>query len=68
MVRLEQIRLREGDLLADAFLSGVAPRQFDHVRIVLDAERFGAALGGGDDGAAVARAEVDDRVLRRHFR
>ena len=30
--------------------------------------RRGAALGGGDDRAAVARAEVDDVVLRRQLR
>ena len=43
-------------------------RQLDHVRVVLDAERPRAALGGSDDVAAVARAEIDDEVLRRHFR
>ena len=51
----------------DAFLLGVALRELDHVRVVLDAEGARAALGGGDHGAAVARAEVHDEVGRRHL-
>ena len=41
---------------------GVAPRQLDHVGIVLDADRAGAALRRGDDGAAVAGAEIHQQV------
>ena len=52
-------------LLADAFLGGVALRQLDHVGVVFDALRRGAALGRGDDGAAIAGAEVVHGVGRR---
>ena len=40
-------------------------RQLDHVRVVFDAHRAGAALGRGDHGAAVTGAEIHHEVLRR---
>ncbi len=65
-----------------AGLRRVALRQLDHVRVVFDANGRGAALGGRDDRAAVARSEihqelagldlgevqhlVDERLRRRH--
>ena len=57
-VGLEQVALDEGRELGDAGLLGVLARQRDHVRIEFDADGGGAALGRGDDGAAVARAEI----------
>ena len=51
-------------LVADLFLFRAGARQRDHVRIVLDAEGLGAALGGGNHGAAVAGAEIVVDVVR----
>ena len=64
-IGLEEVGLHERRLVGDALLRGVALRQRDHVRVVLDAEGARAALGGGDDGAPVAGAEVHHEVRRR---
>ena len=45
--------------------SGVALGELDHFRIVFDAVGAGAALGGHDDRAAVARTEIDQVIARR---
>ena len=41
---------------------GVPLGELDHVGVVLDARGAGAALGCGDDRAAVAGAEIDQEV------
>ena len=66
-IAFEQIVFGERRLVADTLLGGVALRQLDHVRIVLDAMGARAAFGGRDDRAAVARAEIDHVIARRDF-
>jgi hypothetical protein len=63
----EEVGLHEAGAAGDAFLFGVALGECDHARVVLDAHGARAAFCGGDDGAAVAGAEVDDVVLGRHL-
>ena len=60
----KQVGLREGRELAGSRFFGVAPRKLDHVGIVFDADRAGAALRSSDDGAAVAGAEIHQRGRR----
>jgi hypothetical protein len=67
-IGLEEVGLDERGAGRDAFLRRVALRELDHVRVVFDAHRARAALRRGDDGAAVARAEVHVEVLRRELR
>src|SRR2546421_9411824 len=67
-IGLEEIGLHELHAVGDARRARVVPGELDHVRVVLDAHRPRAALRRGDHGAPVARAEVDDEVLRRHAR
>jgi hypothetical protein len=43
----------------------VALRQLDHIRLVFDAERLGAALRRRDHRAAVARAQIHHVVVGR---
>ena len=62
-VGLEEIGLHERRLVGDARRLGVALGQRHHVGVILDPHRAGAALGGRDDGTAVARAQVDHEVL-----
>jgi hypothetical protein len=52
-VGLEQVGLDEGRLVGDVRLLGVALREFDHVRVVLDTLRAGPPLRSGDDRTAV---------------
>ena len=59
------VALREGRLVGHAGGGRLPPRELDEIGVELDAETARAAFGGGDDGAAVARAEIDDEVLRR---
>ena len=61
-------RLRRSVRVPQRLPRRVASRQRDQLGVVLDAQRARAALGGGDDVAPVARAEVHDEVLRRHRR
>jgi hypothetical protein len=67
-VGLEQVGLLECSPIAHLGLGRGALCQFDHVRVVFNAQGTGAALRGGDDRAAVARTEVDEEVLRRELR
>src|SRR6266404_3213300 len=63
-----EVALRQLVLVRDARRLGVPLGERDHLGVVLDAERVRAALCRGDHRAAVARAEIDDVVLRRHAR
>ena len=66
-VGLVEVGLEERCLGGDVLLGGIGLRQLDHVGVVLDPHGGRAALRGGDNGAAVARPEVHDEVLRRHL-
>ena len=63
-VGLEQVALDEARAIGHAGLLRVLARQIDHVRIEFDADGGRAALRRGDDGAAVARAEIHVEVAR----
>ena len=66
-ITLEQVGLHKGSFVANAFFGRVALRKLNHLGIVFDAERLGSVLRSGDDRAAIAGAEIDHVVFRRHL-
>ena len=64
-IRGENIAALECRAVADPLLGRQTFRQLDQLAVVLDAMGARAALGRGDDVAAIAGAEIDHVVLGR---
>ena len=67
-VGLVHVPLDERGAIGDAGFLGQLPREFHHLGVVLDAQRPGAAFGGGNHHPAVTRPEIDHEVISGHLR